>query len=141
MEPAEKATVIALVRASPLPHKQVLAQLGLPKSTYYDWCRRVSRRLALRDRPSGPRAPWNKLRPEEEQAVLALARASPELSPRELAFRITDAGTFSVSESATACSSAMASSSQPRFWASPPRRSTTARRHVPTRCGPPTAPT
>src|SRR5437899_9490250 len=40
MEPAEKATLIALVRASPLPHKQVLNQLGLPKSTYYDWCRR-----------------------------------------------------------------------------------------------------
>jgi len=34
MEPAEKATLIALVRASPLPHKQVLNQLGLPKSTY-----------------------------------------------------------------------------------------------------------
>jgi transposase InsO family protein len=30
---------------------------------------------------------------------LALARASPELSPRELALRITDAGAFSVSES------------------------------------------
>src|SRR2546428_434493 len=92
MEPAEKATLIALVRASPLPHKQVLNQLGLPKSTYYDWCRRGGRRtLALEDRPSRSRAPWNRLRPEEVQAVLALARASPELSPRELALRITDA--------------------------------------------------
>src|SRR5436309_9137553 len=100
MEPAEKATLIALVRASPLPHKQVLNQLGLPKSTYYDWCRRGGRRtLALEDRPSRSRAPWNRLRPEEVQAVLALARASPELSPRELALRITDAGAFSVSES------------------------------------------
>ena len=100
MEPAEKATLIALVRASPLPHKQVLNQLGLPKSTYYDWCRRGGRRtLALEDRPSRSRAPWNRLRSEEVQAVLALARASPELSPRELALRITDAGAFSVSES------------------------------------------
>ncbi len=33
MKLAEKATVIALVRASPLPHKQVLSQLGLPEST------------------------------------------------------------------------------------------------------------
>src|SRR2546430_16759483 len=100
MEPAEKATLIALVRASPLPHKQVLNQLGLPKSTYYDWCRRGGRRtLALEDRPSRSRAPWNRLRPEEVQAVLALARASHELSPRELALRITDAGAFSVSES------------------------------------------
>src|SRR6266496_4107448 len=77
-----------------------LKQLGLPKSTYYDWCRRGGRRtLALEDRPSRSRAPWNRLRPEEVQAVLALARASPELSPRELALRITDAGAFSVSES------------------------------------------
>src|SRR5207247_5384550 len=98
MEPAERATLIALVRASPLPHKQVLNQLGLPKSTYYDWCRRGGRgTLALEDRPSRSRAPWNRLRPEEVQAVLALA--SPELSPRELALRITDAGAFSVSES------------------------------------------
>jgi transposase InsO family protein len=100
MRPQEKAALIALVRSSPLPRKQVLAQLGLPKSTYYDWCRRrQGRDQGLGDRPSGPRSPWNKLRPREEQAVLALARASPELSPRELALQITDAGAFSVSES------------------------------------------
>ena len=99
MEPGEKATLIALVRASPLPRKQVLVQLGLPKSTYYDWCRGGDRPGAFRDRPSGPKAPWNKLRPQEEQAILAWARASPELSPRELALQITDAGAFSVSES------------------------------------------
>src|SRR5256712_3320959 len=100
MEPAEKATLIALVRASPLPHKQVLNQRGLPKSTYCDWCRRGGRRtLALEDRPSRSRAPWNRLRPEEVQAVLALARASPELSPRERACPITDAGAFPVAES------------------------------------------
>ncbi len=92
MEPGEKATLIALVRASPLPHKQVLAQLGLPKSTYYDWCSRGGRTLP-------PKTPWNRLRPEEEESILALARASPELSPRELSLRITDAGAFSVSES------------------------------------------
>lgn len=96
MGPGEKASLIALVRSSPLPRKQVLAQLDLPKSTYYDWLRRE-------DGPSisGPdgRAPWNKLRPKEEQAVLGLARAAPELSPRQLAFRITDTGAFSVSES------------------------------------------
>src|SRR6266568_3338947 len=91
MEPAEKATLIALVRASPLPHKQVLNQLGLPKSTYYDWCRRGGRPAGPRERPCRP---WNELRPEEEAAVLALARASPELSPRELSLRITDAGAF-----------------------------------------------
>jgi transposase InsO family protein len=100
MQANEKAALIALVRASSLSRKQVLAQLGLPKSTYYDWCRRRQERPAgLGDRPSGVRVPWNRLRPEEEQAILALARASPELSPRELALQITDASDFSVSES------------------------------------------
>lgn len=100
MQAGEKATLIALVRASPLPRKQVLAQLGLPKSTYYGWCRwRQHRPEGLGDRPSGPRVPWNRIRPEEEEAILALARASPELSPRELALKLTDTQAFSVSES------------------------------------------
>ncbi len=61
MQPQEKAALIALVRASPLSRKQVLAQLSLPRSTYYDWCRRCADRPeGLRDRSSGPRAPWNK---------------------------------------------------------------------------------
>ena len=97
MRSAEKTALIALVRASPLSRRQVLAQLELPKSTYYRWLGRQEE--GFQDRPSGPRFPWNSLRPEEEQAVLALARASPELSPRELAFKLTDTEAFSVSES------------------------------------------
>ena len=96
MSLAERASLIALVRSSPLARKQVLAQLGLPKSTYYDWLRRGE---AAAPPASEPRPAWNRLRPEEEQAVLAVARASPELSPRQLALRITDTGAFSVSES------------------------------------------
>lgn len=92
----EKASLIALVRSSPLPHKQVLAQLGLPRSTYYEWLRRGEGTTNTPRAPSRP--PWNRLRPEEEAAILAVARASPELSPRQLAFRITDTGAFSVSE-------------------------------------------
>ena len=99
MKPQQKAALIALARGSPLPRKQVLAKLGLPRSTCYRWSRRRGAALHLEDRKPGARVPWNRLRPEEEQVVLALARASPELSPRELALRITDAGAFSVSES------------------------------------------
>jgi len=97
MNAAEKASLIALVRSSPLPRKQVLAQLGLAKSTYYDWLGR--REDVVYPVPQSPRRSWNRLRPEEEQAVLSLARASPELSPRQLALRLTDTGAFSVSES------------------------------------------
>ena len=97
MNPGEQASLVALVRAPPLPRQQVLAQLGLARSSYYDWLRRGEDRTdALRPlrRPA-----WNRLRPQEEQAVLAVARASPELSPRQLALSLTDTGSFSVSES------------------------------------------
>lgn len=93
----EKASLIALVRSSPLPSKQVLAQLGLPRSTYYAWLRRGED--SAEPSRTTLRPPWNRLRPEEEEAILAVARASPELSPRQLAFHITDTAAFAVSES------------------------------------------
>ncbi len=46
----------------------------------------------------GP-TPWNRLSPPEGQAVLEVARRSPELSCRQLAAWITDKRGFSVSES------------------------------------------
>lgn len=46
--------------------------------------------------PDLARAGWDIGTP---QAVLALARASPELSPRELALKLTDTEAFSISES------------------------------------------
>lgn len=93
-----KERILALVAESSLPRRQVLAQLGLAKSTYYRWRRRQAEGR-LEDERAGPRLPWNKLRPEERALILAHARASPELSPRQLALRITDREGVYVSES------------------------------------------
>ena len=95
MSAAEKETVLSKVTSSPLPKRRVLRELGIPKSTYYRWLRRPR----LDDRPGGAPTPWNRLSPPEEQAVLAVARRSPELSCRQLAAWITDNKGFSVSES------------------------------------------
>lgn len=95
MSGVEQATILVSVVASPLPKRQVLKNLGVPKSTYYRWLRRPR----LDDRPGGGPAPWNRLSPPEEQAVLEVARRSPELSCRQLAAWITDNRGFSVSES------------------------------------------
>jgi transposase InsO family protein len=95
MSAAEKASILANVASSTLPKRQVLKDLGVPKSTYYRWLRRPR----LDDRPGGGPTPWNRLSPPEEQAVLAVARRSPELSCRQLATWITDNQGFSVSES------------------------------------------
>jgi len=94
----EKERILALVAESPLPRRRVLAQLGLAKSTYYRWLRKQAE-SRLDDRRGGSRLPWNRVRPEEEAVVLAQARASPELSSRQLGLRITDSEGLYVSES------------------------------------------
>lgn len=98
MNAGEKSYILALVADSGLPRRRALAQLGLAKSTYYRWLKRQAEGR-LQDRRGGSGIPWNKLRPEEEDKITAQARASPELSPRQLALRIVDADGVYVSES------------------------------------------
>jgi len=94
----EKSEILSLVAGSGLPCRRALAQLGLAKSTYYRWLKRQVRGR-LQDRKGGSPVPWNKLRPEEEEMILVLARAFPELSSRELALRIVDTEGLYISES------------------------------------------
>jgi transposase InsO family protein len=70
----------------------------LARSTYYRWLQRQTGGR-LEDRKGGSSIPWNKISPEEEIRVLAEARASPELSCRQLAWKVTDCGHTYVSES------------------------------------------
>ena len=94
MSAAQKTEVLTKVAASRAPIRQVLRQLGVPKSTYYRW------RSGTRSRGrSSRRVPWNRITREEEQKVLAVARASPEWSSRQIAPWVTDYEDFSVSES------------------------------------------
>jgi putative transposase len=98
MSAQRKAEIIALITGSGLPCRRALAELRLPRSTYYRWLKRQAEGK-LEDRKGGSSLPWNKISPEEEARVLAEARASPELSPRQLAFKIIDSGCTYVSES------------------------------------------
>ncbi len=95
MSAEQKATILDAVASSTLPKHQALRDLGVPKSTYYRWLNRHR----LDDRPGGGPTPWNRLSPEEEQAVLTAARQSVGLSCRQLAAWLTDSKGFSVSES------------------------------------------
>jgi putative transposase len=94
----EKREMLKLVADSGLPRRRALVQLGLPKSTYYRWLKRQAEGR-LRDLKGGPPLPWNKLRPEEEGEILTRARASPELSARQLALKLADSEGWYVSES------------------------------------------
>jgi transposase len=95
---AGKRKILALVAESGLPRRRALAHLGLPKSTYYRWLRRQAAGK-LQDSKGGSPLPWNKLRPEEEEKVLTQARASPELSARQLALKLVDTEGSYISES------------------------------------------
>ena len=55
-----------------MSRRQVLSELGVARSIYYRWCRGQpdSRNL---------KRPWNRIIPEEEDKILAVARESPEL--------------------------------------------------------------
>jgi len=92
-----KSEILALVADSGLPRRRAVAQLGLAKSTYYRWLGRQAEGR-LQDKKGGSSVPWNKLIPEEEARILAQARASPELSARQLGLRIVDVEGFYVSE-------------------------------------------
>ncbi len=98
MSAIEKGEILSLVANSGLPRSRALTQLGLPRSTYYRWLRRQAEGR-LQDKKGGSPTPWNKLRPEEEAKILTQARASPELSARQLALRIVDSEGLYVSES------------------------------------------
>jgi putative transposase len=84
-----------LIEHSCRSRRRSLKKLKLPKSTYYRW----QNQGTLSDRPSTPRRVWNRLLEDEVMAVMVYALEYPDLSARELAFKITDEGSFSVSES------------------------------------------
>jgi len=98
MSTEEKARVLATIAASSLSKSRALAELGVPRRTYYNWLGQEE----SDSKASGVgrnRVVWNRLRVEEEKVVIAQARASPELSPRQLAFKLVDEYGCWVSES------------------------------------------
>jgi len=93
-----KAEILELVANSGLSTRGALSRLGIAKSTYYRWRQRQAEGR-LEDRKGGSKRPWNHLTAEEEAVILAEAGEHPGLSPRQLAFHITDRQAFFVSES------------------------------------------
>jgi putative transposase len=84
-----------LIEHSSRSRRRSLKKLKLPKSTYYRW----QNQGTLTDRPSTARRVWNRRLEDEVATVMVYALEYQDLSARELAFKITDEGSFSVSES------------------------------------------
>ncbi len=97
MSTDEKVHILEKVEASYGSKRQVMAELGVPKSTYYRWRARQSQGKLEDRRHPGPS--WNRLSPQEESAVLEVAMEYTDLSSRQLAAWISDNKDFAVSES------------------------------------------
>ena len=98
---SEKMEIIRLVERSELPVKRTLAEFGLSRSTFYRWYRRYVEDGydGLANRCGHDRCFWNRIPDRERQRVVEIALATPELSPREVAFRVTDTEGWFISES------------------------------------------
>ena len=98
---SEKLEIIRLVEQAHLPVKRTLAQLGIPRTTFYRWYDRyrTGGPDALEDRSSRPGRVWNRISDGVRGRIVQLALEEPELSPREVAVRFTDTQCYFVSES------------------------------------------
>lgn len=98
---SEKYEVIRTVEQSSLGVKRTCAQLGITRSTFYNWLDRYEQGgiQALEDKKPTPWRVWNKIPKSKRQGLLDLALKEPELSPRELAVIFTENEGYFLSES------------------------------------------
>ena len=98
---AEKMEIIRLVETSELPVKQTLVELDVPRSTFYDWYRRYTERGydGLAARQPQQQQFWNRIPDQVRERVVEVALEKTELSPRQLAWHLTDTQGYFISES------------------------------------------
>jgi transposase-like protein len=93
--------IIRLVEDSSLPVKRTLEELDVPKSNFYRWYRQYEEGgyEGLASRPPNASRFWNRIPEREKKKVVEVALDNPELSPRELAWMMTDSEGTLISES------------------------------------------
>jgi putative transposase len=98
---SEKLEIIRIVEGSSLPVQQTLAELDIPRSTFYRWYNRYLELgyEGLLDRQPQQRQFWNRIPQAVREQVVQIALEYPEQSPRELAWHITDHEGYFISES------------------------------------------
>ena len=98
---AEKREIIRLVEESDVPIQQTLAELGIARSTFYDWYKRYRQAGSegLARQSPHPHQFWNRIPQSVQQQVVDLALQHPDQSPRQLAWTFTDQEQYFISES------------------------------------------
>ena len=98
---SEKFEMIQLVERSDLGVNATLKELGIHKSTFYEWYNAYLEKGydGLANKPGVRNQYWNQIPTEEKQLVLETALDYPERSSREIACLFTDIYKRFVSES------------------------------------------
>jgi len=97
----EKMEIIKLVENSEISAKRTLHELGINRSTFYNWYGRYLEDGydGLATRPSNSKRFWNRIPDFVKEQVVDIALEEPDKSPRELACHITDKYEYFISES------------------------------------------
>ena len=98
---AEKMEIIRTVEQSELSVRRTLEELGINRSTFYNWYWRYSEDGydGLADRRPNARRFWNKIPGSVKEEVVQIALEHPDKSPRELAPYIIDTHGIFISKS------------------------------------------
>jgi transposase InsO family protein len=98
---AEKMETIRLVEGSELPVRRTLREIAVAPSTFYRWYHAYLEYGydGLAEAPPPKRRFWNRIPEPERRKVVDIALAQPALSPRDLAWHITDSHGTYISES------------------------------------------
>lgn len=98
---SEKMEIIRTVENSSLGVKRTLTELGINRSTFYNWYRRYSEGGydALAGKPPQRRQFWNAIPPWVKKHVVEKALEHLDKSPRQLAWYLTDTQGYYISES------------------------------------------
>ncbi len=98
---SEKMEVIRMVENSSLSVRKTLEEIGVSRSTFYEWYKRYQEEgfEDLRSHNKSPQQVWNTIPEWERQRVVQVAREYPKKSCREVACYITDKMDYFISES------------------------------------------
>ena len=98
---SEKLAIIRLVEESELSVRRTLAEIKVSRSSFYRWYQAYAQRglEGLENRSRSARQHWNRIPDSVRELIVNVALEQPDLTPRELAWHITDTHDYFVSES------------------------------------------
>ena len=98
---SEKLAIIRLVEDSELSVRRTLREIKVSRSSFYRWYSAYERDAleGLENRSRASRRHWNRIPDSVRMFIVNVALDRPDLTPRELAWHITDTQDYYVSES------------------------------------------